>query len=65
MKEQQVHPLTRIGIWITVLSAAVWAGDVVFQVIIDYIPYAIAFGILVMAVGLWLSARKGAQQKKA
>lgn len=57
MKDQSVNPLTKAGIWITVVSAALWVGDHVVQAVVDYIPYAVGFGILVMALGLWLSAR--------
>jgi cytochrome c biogenesis protein CcdA len=58
MKDQTVNPLTRIGIWITVIAAAIWAGDHIVQAVVDYIPYAIGLGILLMAAGLFLSARK-------
>lgn len=55
-----IHPLTRIGMWIAVVAGAVWVGNHVLQAIVDYTPYAVGLGILLMAVGMVVRYRQKA-----
>jgi hypothetical protein len=49
--------VVRIGIWITVISAAIWAGGVLIKTIEQFLPYALGLGVLVMAIGLFIQFR--------
>lgn len=53
-----IHPLTRIGMWVAVVAGAVWVGDHVIQAIVDYTPFAVGLGILLMVVGMVLRYRQ-------
>jgi ABC-type enterochelin transport system permease subunit len=49
--------LTRAGVWIAVISAAIWVGDHIIQAVVDYTPFAIGVGIVLMAIGLFMDKK--------
>ena len=50
--------VVRGGLWITVISAALWAGGRLIDKIALYLPYALGVGIGLMAVGLVIQFRR-------
>jgi|GEM_PF-2908475 len=64
MQANSVNPvrpynaLVRLGLWITVIAAALWVGGKAIKYIEVYLPFAIGVGIAVMIGGLVLQFRK-------
>jgi len=52
------NPVVRAGLWITVISAALWAGGRLINQIALYLPYAVGVGIGLMVVGLIIQFRR-------
>ncbi len=52
------NALVRLGLWITVIAAALWVGGKAIKYIEVYLPFAIGVGIAVMVGGLVLQFRK-------
>ncbi len=52
------NALVRLGLWITVIAAALWIGGKAIKFIEVYLPFAIGVGIAVMIGGLVLQFRK-------
>jgi hypothetical protein len=48
----------RIGIWVTVITAAIWTGGALIKTIERYLPYALGTGVFIMAIGLFIQYRK-------
>jgi hypothetical protein len=46
------------GIWITIVTASVWAGGYLINKIASYLPYCLGLGIIVLGVGFYLEMRK-------
>jgi hypothetical protein len=47
----------KIGMWMTVVVAAIWAGGYLIKQIESYLPYALGLGILILAAGMILQVR--------
>jgi hypothetical protein len=51
------HIVLLVGIWITLGTAAIWAGGHLIQKIEGYLPYALALGIVVLGLGFYFELR--------
>jgi len=56
------HIVLLIGIWMTLGTAAIWAGGHLIQKIEAYLPYCLALGIVVLGFGFYLEMKKGQQE---
>ena len=52
------NKIVRFGMWITVITAAIWAGGHIIQRIEAYLPYALGIGVGLMAIGLLVQFKK-------
>jgi hypothetical protein len=61
----KINRVAQAGLWLTVIAAAIWVGDHAIRAVVDYTPLAIGVGILLMAIGLVMEARKPAEARDA
>ncbi len=62
-KREPYSLIVRVGMWATVVTAAVWAGGYVIRFIEPFLPYALGTSIAITALGLFVQFRKGAAAK--
>ena len=48
----QINMVVKVGLWLTVIAAALWAGGHVINKIAMYLPYAFGIGVTLMVIGL-------------
>jgi hypothetical protein len=58
------HIVLLIGIWMTLGTAAIWAGGHLIQKIEGYLPYCLAVGIAVLGLGFYLEMKKDREVKE-
>lgn len=49
--------VVRMGLWVTVIAAALWAGGRLINIIALYLPYVLGIGIGLMLIGLIIQFR--------
>ncbi len=61
VRRSDVRPynaVVRLGLWVTVIAAALWVGGKAIKFIEVYLPFAIGAGIVLMVAGLVIQFRK-------
>lgn len=56
--------VVRAGLWVTVISAALWAGGRLINIISHYLPYALGVGVGLMLIGLVIQFRTSKAPKE-
>jgi hypothetical protein len=57
-EKRPYNRVVRIGMWLTLAAALVWAGGETYKMIQTYVPYALGLGIVVLAAGLAIQFKK-------
>ncbi len=61
----QLNIVVKVGLWLTVIAAALWAGGHIINKISMYLPYAFGIGVGLMVVGLAFQYKKVVKTKPA